>query len=495
MRPAADPSPIAVIDLGSNSIRLVVYDHLSRAPTTRYNERRLCALGREVTRTGSLGPVGQRRAIETLRRFVAIAEGMGCAEVDIVATAAVRSAVDREAFLTAAGRAVGRPVTLLSGQEEAGLSALGVACGFLAPRGVMGDLGGGSVELAPLPASSSSIPGVSIPVGALTVADAHAVDPARAERMVDEALSAAEEVARAAAGQPFYVVGGSWRALARARMAMVDAPLRVLHGYELSAAETITLGQSIARLDARSLARIPGVPRRRRETLAAAGLLLERVVRRLSPSVVVFSATGLREGRVFARLSPEERAADPLVVGARELGELEHRLPGIGEAMARWTCDLLPEEGVAERRLREAACHISDSAWREHPDTRAREAFFRTVQLPLPGVDHAERVFLAYTVFIRYEGQPDDPPIQRMLGLLPEASRQRAEILGRALSLGYRMSAGVPDLLAQSRIERRGQELALTAPSPVALADDEGLQGRLQTLAGTLGLARTRITS
>ena len=342
MRPVADPSPIAVIDLGSNSIRLVVYDHLSRAPTTRYNERRLCALGREVTRTGSLGPVGQRRAIETLRRFVAIAEGMGCAEIDIVATAAVRSAVDREAFLTAAGRAVGRPVALLSGQEEAGLSALGVACGFLAPRGVMGDLGGGSVELASLPAGSSSIAGVSIPVGALTVADVHAVDPARAERMVDEALSAADEVARAAAGQPFYVVGGSWRALARARMAMVDAPLRVLHGYELSAAETITLGQSIARLDTRSLARIPGVPRRRRETLAAAGLLLERVVRRLSPSVVVFSATGLREGRVFARLSPEERAADPLVVGARELGELEHRLPGIGEAMARWTCDLLP---------------------------------------------------------------------------------------------------------------------------------------------------------
>ncbi len=494
MRPVADPSPIAVIDLGSNSIRLVVYDHLSRAPTTRYNERRLCALGREVTRTGSLGPVGQRRAIETLRRFVAIAEGMGCAEIDIVATAAVRSAVDREAFLTAAGRAVGRPVALLSGQEEAGLSALGVACGFLAPRGVMGDLGGGSVELASLPAGSSSIAGVSIPVGALTVADVHAVDPARAERMVDEALSAADEVARAAAGQPFYVVGGSWRALARARMAMVDAPLRVLHGYELSAAETITLGQSIARLDTRSLAHIPGVPRRRRETLAAAGLLLERVVRRLSPSVVVFSATGLREGRVFARLSPEERAADPLVVGARELGELEHRLPGIGEAMARWTCDLLPGR-LDQRRLREAACHISDSAWREHPDTRAREAFFRTVQLPLLGVDHAERVFLAYTVFIRYEGQPDDPPIQRMLGLLPGASRQRAEILGRALSLGYRMSAGVPDLLAQSRIERHGQELALIAPSPVALGDDEALQGRLQALAGTLGLARTRITS
>lgn len=487
----ANGGPVAVVDLGSNSIRLVVYDALSRAPVSRFNEKKLCGLGRTVAGSGSLGEQGRSSAMASLRRFVAIARSMGCGKVDIVATAAVRGAADGAAFAKAAQEELGEPVSVLSGVEEARLGAFGVACGFEQPEGMSGDLGGGSVEFATVP-DPDSHPMVSLPVGALTLSAAMAEDRKAADRMVDAALAGQPWLAGACAGRTFHVVGGSWRALARARMAMLDAPLRAVHGYELTPREAVTLGRTIAGKKPAELAAIPGVPKRRAETMPAAALLFERVTRILRPARVMFSATGLREGRLYSLLDEQERVRDPLIAGAEELGGATNRLPGIGEAMLRWTDGILAEETPALRRLRHAACLLSDSAWREHPDSRAREAFHRLAQYPFLALTHAERVLLAFIIFVRYQGRRKDPAVRRLLTLLDEPAVRAGEIIGEALDLGYRLSGGVPGILDACRLRRDGGELLLQSGHPAVDPHDEALTARLGLLAEAVGAERVR---
>jgi exopolyphosphatase / guanosine-5'-triphosphate,3'-diphosphate pyrophosphatase len=482
--------PIAVVDLGSNSVRLVVYDGLSRAPMSRFNERRLCGLGREVARSGRLGSDGKACALESLKRFVTLAQGMGCGVIDVVATAAIRSASDGAAFVAAAAKEVGLPITVLSGPDEARFGALGVLCGFAKPEGMMGDLGGGSVEFAILPPDETT-PAHSLPLGALVLSESLRNGASATQRLIDEHLAAAPGLWATFRGRDFYVVGGSWRALARARMAIMDHPLRVVHGYTLSAAEAETLGATMARADPRELARMPGFPRRRIDTIPGAAMLLASAVRRLEPARVIFSATGLREGRLMALLDREDWGLDPLLVGATELGTSVNRMPGIGDAMDRWTAALFPGEPPAQTRLRRAICQIADTAWREHPETRAREAFLRLVQYPFLGLDHRERACLAYATFVRYEGARDDPTIRRVVQLLDPGDLAFAVCLGEALELGYRVSGGVPAILDACPIRIERDVLRLQARTPAIAIDDDGIRTRLKAVAAALGIART----
>lgn len=487
--------PVAVVDLGSNSIRLVVYERLARAPLPRFNERRFCGLGRELQTTGRLAAEAIGPALRTLRRYAFLARAAGCEPVDIVATQAVRAAADGQDLVAAVEAATGERVTVLSGEEEARTSAMGVRAGFPEPRGLVGDLGGGSIELARLwPGEAPGTP-ISLPIGALAVAEGLRRDRARCEAEIDARLERFPELRGAARGADFHPVGGSWRSLGRAHMALADTPLKVVHGLTLGAAEAIRLGRELAALDERERARLPGVSRRRLDLVPAGALLLERMVRLLEPERVVFSATGLREGRLFERLDPAERAVDPLLAGAADLGARDARSTAIGPALAAWTAPLFPAEPAAAARLREAACLVADTAWREHPETRARDAFFALAHYPFLGLDHAERAFLAYAVFCRYEGRRDDPAVARVVGLLDKAQRRRAEALGAALDLGFRLSGGVAPVLRACPVAIAGGTLRLGTDHPAVDPSDEAVRGRLDTLVACLGLDRAAFTS
>ena len=485
--------PFAVVDIGSNSIRLVVYERLCRAPIALFNEKSVCALGKGVAMTGKLGREEVDSALHALRRFAHIAKALRAGDMEYVATEAVRRADNGHEFLAEAERAAGRRILVLSGRDEAHAASMGVAYSFHQPAGVVGDLGGGSVDLSVVAPSGPGDTYGSLPIGTLPITRMLMEDRAATAEFIDTRLASVPWLAGAASGRSFYVVGGGWRALARIRLSMTDTPLKVVHDYRLAADEAITLGRSIVGLDAEELRTMPGMPGRRVDTARAAALLLERVVRRLEPDRVVFSAFGLREGRAFSRLTPEELALDPLLAGARDFGRSRSRLPEIGAAMGNWTASLFAGETLDQRRLRLAVCEVSDSAWREHPAFRAREAFYRLAQYPFIGIDHPERAFLAYAVFIRYEGSPDDLFIRPLLSLLTEPDCRRAELLGATLQLGYRISAAVPDLLETSWLKISGDELRLHLPAPDAAPDPEILKPRLRAVAKGLGLGRTKV--
>ncbi|MEX2009789.1 MAG: Ppx/GppA family phosphatase [Dongiaceae bacterium] len=476
---------LAVVDIGSNSIRLVVFDRPSRAPLPLFNEKVLCGLGRGLDAAGRLNAAGIEPALANLTRFVRLARAMAADRLDLLATAAVRDAVDGPAFVAEVERRCGVRVTVLSGGEEARLSALGVVCGIPDADGLAGDLGGGSLELVALDKGALGAH-ATLPLGPLRLAEATLGDRAQARAAIDRRLAAVDWLGDIR-GRGFYLVGGAWRTLARIHMGQIGYPLRVVHQYAIGRDQAEDLARVIAGLGGRSLANIPGLSGRRLETLPFAALLLQRVLEIARPERVVFSAFGLREGHVFSRLSPDEQREDPLVAACAELAD--HRFAPLGAALHDWVEPLFPADGPAERRLRLAICHLSDIAWREHPDYRAEQAFRRILHLPLAGIDHAQRAAAALAVAVRYGGDPEAPEVAVARGLLDSDQRRRAIALGRALRLAYSVSGATPDLLRRAGLGAADGRLTLRLPKGESAMFGDAVQRRLEALGRALDLA------
>ena len=389
-------APYAIVDIGSNSVRLVVYDQLGRAPLPRFNEKSLCRLGEGLAQTGAISADGFRRTVEALRRFRAIADAMGVAKIDVTGTEAIRRASNGPALAAAILAESGLEVRILSGAEEAGLAALGVISGFFRPTGTVGDMGGGSLEVSEALDDRVGDRWVSMRLGALPVEAMLAEGVSEAKRRIDAILQ--ENLPPALDRPVFYAVGGGWRALAKAHMEAVDAPVKVVQGYTLAASEARAFAKSLSRLSPAKLAATPGVQERRVRTLPAAAMVLDRVLKRLGPERIVFSALGLREGLLFSRLDKSEQYLDPLVEGAQLIGLPLARVPDFAPALVAWTAKLFSGETAADIRLRVAVCALSDIAWRDSQELRAEESFRRVLQFPFIGIDHPERAFLATAI-------------------------------------------------------------------------------------------------
>ena len=290
----------AIVDIGSNSVRMVVYDRLGRARLPRYIEKSLCRLGDGLAQTGAIAPEGFRRTVEALRRFRAIADAMGVSRIDVTATEAIRRASNGKELAAAITAASGLPVRILEGIEEAKFSALGVISGFFRPVGLVGDMGGGSLEVAEAIDDHVGEHWTSLPLGALPVEALLSQGTADAKRRIDALL--AEHLPVSLRQPVFYAVGGGWRSLAKIHMAMENAPVPVVHGYMLDTLDVRRFAKSLLKMSASKLANLPGIAERRQRTLPAAAMALDRVLKRLAPERVVFSALGLREGWLYAQL-------------------------------------------------------------------------------------------------------------------------------------------------------------------------------------------------
>jgi exopolyphosphatase/guanosine-5'-triphosphate,3'-diphosphate pyrophosphatase len=483
--------PYAIVDIGSNSVRLVVYDQLGRAPLPRFNEKSLCRLGEGLAQTGAINSDGFRRTVESLRRFRAIADAMGVAKIDVTGTEAIRRASNGPALAAAILAESGLKVRILSGAEEARFAALGVISGFFRPIGTVGDMGGGSLEVAEALDDRVGDRWVSMPLGALPVEAMLAEGASEAKRRIDAVLQ--ENLPPALDRPVFYAIGGGWRALAKAHMQAVDAPVKVVQGYSLGASEARAFAKSLLRLSPAKLAATPGVQERRARTLPAAAMVLDRVLKRLGAERIVFSALGLREGLLFSQLDKSEQYLDPLVEAAQLIGLPLARVPDFAPALVPWTAKLFSGETPADIRLRLAVCALSDIAWRDSQELRAEESFRRVLQFPFIGIDHPERAFVATAINSRYAGRLDAPWLSPAIGLLTSAARSRAQILGRAILLAYRFSGGVPAVLASARLHIEADCVRLEVAAAAHAPDSEVVGDRLKLLAAAIGVRRSEI--
>ncbi len=495
----SDPDPltaaerIGVIDLGSNSLRLVVFERLGAAVFPLFNEKVMCGLGRGISLTGRLNPEGVALALVNLRRFVAFARAIAVHHLAVLATAAVRDASDGEAFAAEVERQCRVQVKIIDGAEEARLSAVGVLAGIPDADGIVADLGGGSVELVRVGPGTPSAggtgqidEGISLPLGPLRLAEFG--DRAKGlSEMVERALAGAS-VLRAAAGKRLYLVGGAARAIARLHMEHSQYPLHIIHRYTISRREAEGFLDIIGRQSRKSLERITTISRRRLDLVPLAALVLRKLITHAGPQSVVFSALGLREGYAYGLVPTEERIPDPLIAGYMVVGRRQSRFRLDGDLLQQWTSPLFGDFSDAVRRRHRAACWLSDLAWSEHPDYRAKQAFIRSLTLPFAGSTHSDRVFVATALHARYGGSAEDPVKEPTQRLLDERATDEARTLGLALRLAYTLCAGSIELLAELGLGRSENTLALDVPSESSLFVGETVQRRLDAVARSLSL-------
>lgn len=481
-----DSRQAAVIDVGSNSVRLVIYRLDGRAIWTVFNEKALAGLGRDLPATGKLSPDGVDLAVATLRRFRTILEGWPQVAISVVGTAAVREAKDAPAFIDRVRREAGFEIRVLSGEEEAKYAALGVIAGQPDAQGVVGDLGGSSLELVRLDGSAE---GVTLPLGPFALGAPKTLNVDAVRRKIDAELTLAGPFRTA----EFQAVGGAWRNLALLHMAMADYPLRVAHQYQMSRSDAVDVARFVARQSKASLERMQGLSKKRLETLPYSALVLDALIERLGVERVVISAYGVREGLLLEGMDPSDRALDPLIEGCDALATARGAVNHLGLALEAWLAPAfsrLPRVmGEREPLLTAAACRLADLGARLHPDHRGELAFHQVLRAPIAGMSHAERAFLASAVFARHasaNGTPEPETISRVLG--PEG-RQRARALGAAVRLGSDLVGRNPGLLARSTLAFDGQVLKLTTdPQFADMLLGEQTAKRAQSLAAALKL-------
>jgi exopolyphosphatase/guanosine-5'-triphosphate,3'-diphosphate pyrophosphatase len=484
--PQAIHRNIAIVDIGSNSVRMVVYDGRTRAPVALFNEKEVCGLGIGLQQTGRLNPEGTASALQMVSRFVRLARAMNVGILDVLATAAVREAADGPAFVAALERRCDIKVTVLAGEEEARLAAMGVLCGTPGADGMVADLGGGSLELIALDHGRFAGLSTTFPLGVLRLFDASEGQRGVAETLIDRHFSTLDWWSRAK-GRPLYAVGGAWRALARLCIAQTGHPLHVLDNFTLQADEAVYLADLIGRQSFRSLDKVPGLSKKRQTHLPMAALLLNRVLHYAEPSRLVFSVYGLREGRFYQHLNPEARSWDPLLAACADMARTAGRFPEHGQEMLEWMAPLLSFETAHQKRLREAACLLSDVFWNEHPDYRAEQAFLRVFRLPFMGLDHKDRAMLALAIHARYGGDDGVSQAADARGLLSEEQQRRAQLIGTVLRLGHSLSGGVPGLLPTTQFDIEGNRVILTLPAddPAFIPDlSDRRYDRIAKLAG-----------
>ncbi|WP_421726756.1 Ppx/GppA family phosphatase [Bauldia sp.] len=477
--------------MGSNSVRLVVYERLSRIATPLFNEKDLCGLARGLEANKRLDPAAVAAALATMRRYRALCDQIGVARIHVLATAAPREASNGAEFVSAVEAIIDSPIQMLSGGEEARLTALGVISGIPAADGVAGDLGGGSLEVVDV-AGGAIGAGESFGLGGLRLQEASQGSMKKAEKIVAEALKKSEVLA-GGADRSFYAIGGTWRSLARLHMRQTGYPLNVTHQYTMDAGEALDFCQMVTRRDVESLDSIEVVSRNRRPLLAYGAAVLAQVIDVMRPEHIVMSALGVREGHLFDLLSQAEKKRDPLIVACEELAWLRSRSPRHAGELVPWTEQAFAaiglEETEEEARLRHAACLLGDVGWRVHPEYRGEQSLNLIAYAAFIGIDHPGRAYLALANFYRHEGLIDEALSPRIRELASTRYMERARALGAVLRTAYLISGAMPGVVGRTRLERRDDTLALVLPSDLAPLGGSRVARRLGQIAKTAGLS------
>ena len=472
--------PVGIIDIGSNSVRFVAYGGSERVPSTLFNEKVMAGLGRGLDESGRLSDKAMDAAIEALGRFRLLAREMKLKKLHAVATAAVRDASNGPDFLKRAVKAGIKP-ELISGEEEARLSALGVISAIPQARGVVADLGGGSLELIPVEGGKTG-PGVSLPIGVLRLGKRES-----AREVAATLKDGVPAVLRdAAEDSTLYLVGGSFRAFAQLDLQLTGHPLPIVHQHCLTPARVRELRQLVRSTSIEELRERVGVQSSRLQTLPAAAAVLDAACRVLSPRRIMVSAFGLREGILYDDLSVERKAEDPLLASALEVGERLGRFGDHGALLDQWIAPLFPDDSDYAARLRLAACLLADVAWNAHPDFRAEWAVDMGVHGNWVGIDSEGRAILGRALCSAFSG--DGGYDDDVGALVEQRVLDHADRWGRAIRLAQRLSGGTASLLRRTGIAVEGQRLVLRLEESDRSLFSDAVRKRFKQLGSALGL-------
>jgi len=492
---------LAVIDIGSNSVRLVIYDIFGSHFTPVYNEKILAGLGRDLRKTGCLSESGKHKCLAALVRFSHIISARGLPAPLVGATAALRVAEDAPDFVASILEETGLDISPISGKEEARLAALGLLSSNDRRSGIGADLGGASLELMRIDPSlkkdGAKVQGVSLPLGPFDAIGGNLADLTTrdyAVRIADLDAALANAPGYLDGEDILYLVGGAWRNLASVHQERINYPMRTLQGYRLSAAAAEKLAHWAWTEGKDELLNWSGMRKARAETLPYAGLMLERLLKRFSPKSVVISMVGLREGLVWNTLPEQIKARDALIDGCRDFARGFVQAQHFGPPLYRFLSPLLQAlpcgfGAEEDARLLQAACHLAGLGKNLHPDHRAETVFEIVLYSPISGLSHAERAFLSLSLFRTYTAKRTPPLAGLVDELLIEAQLHTAACIGEAIRLGIVVTGRTPSLLGDFELEVKGAELHLICQADRHAMITDQVHYRLAKLGKLLGLS------
>jgi exopolyphosphatase/guanosine-5'-triphosphate,3'-diphosphate pyrophosphatase len=467
---------------------MVIFDGAARSPAYFFNEKILCGLGAGFSETGRLNPEGKARAMVALKRFARLAEAAEVAPLLAVATAAVRDAVDGAEFRETVRRETGLEIRVIDGTEEARLSAQGVLLGWPGAEGLICDIGGSSMELAELKGNGQVGARATSDLGPLKIMGITGGKKALRAHIKAEVAKLAKDFEERS--DRLFLVGGSWRAIARIDMERRGYPLKVLHEYRMTPQGILDTIKYIGKTDLEALRASTGTSMERLRLVPHAAEVLRALVRKLKPREIAVSSYGIREGLLYEQMSEALRKRDPLIEAARHSEAQSARMPGFGRQLYRFVEPLFPHARADKKRLIRAACLLHDVSWRAHPDYRAEVCFDNATRANLGGMTHAERVYLGLALLHRYKssrtGTGFDPAL---LDLLPEAQVLEAEILGRAMRFGAMFAVANPSDHGTLTYRSKRKELILTLHTDAGRdLFGEVAQARFKALAAAMGV-------
>ena len=476
---------VGVIDVGSNSIRMVVFDGAARSPAYFFNEKILCGLGRDLVQTGRLHPDGRARALAAIRRFALLARDMTLTSLTMVATAAVREASDGPEFKAEVEAQTGLTMDIIPGDEEARLSAQGVLLGWPGARGLVCDLGGASMELAEV-GDNTVGRRVTSALGPFQLQEVKGGKAGLRKYIGTTLKSLRDQVG--AGHDALYLVGGSWRALGRLDMERRGYPLTVLHEYEMTPKSIRKTIDWLETQDLKKLRDRTGISPERILLVPLATVVLRQILTVFRPKQIFLSSYGIREGILFEQMPDALRARDPLIEACRHLEQANARLPGFGKRLYEFLMPLYRNVPTERLRLVKAACLLHDVNWRAHPDYRSESCFDTATRANLGGLDHKGRVYLGLALMNRYKASGADSRLTPLLKLLSEEEIRHAIMIGRAMRFGAMFSLGGPDAAGALQYYPRKKVLELVLLAERRELFGEVAEARFESLAKTLGV-------
>lgn len=478
---------LAVIDIGSNSVRLVVFSGRTRVPATIFNEKIMCGLGAEVGTTGAMGTKAIEAAMSTLKRFKALCDQMQVAETLAVATAAVRDAENGPDFVERVFNETGFEIDVIPGSEEGRLAGLGVLSGEPTATGIVGDLGGGSLELAQVQ-DGNVINTMSLPLGPLRLISRYGSDFKLIKRHLRREFQDIPWLV-GPRNNNLYMVGGAWRNLGKLMMREKFHPLPILHGFTVTKSDMVNYCKRISHMGAENIPFGADLAQRRREILPVAATILQELLTETKAANAIISAYGLREGLIFDKLPKSKQQMDPFIHTCRILADERCRFAEHAEVIFDWSRPLFKTVDISKQRtkLHMAICLLGDIAWRGHPDFRAEKAVESVLHGNFVGISHSERAFIAVALNQAYGAPIDAPHIVQILSLLRVKEITEARMMGAALRLAQRLSGGTVAALMVSQLRVTKKYLWLGVPSHYKDITNEVVEKRLLHLARLMG--------
>lgn len=478
----------AIIDIGSNTVRLVVYENRERAPYVVFNEKVFCGLGRGVAETGNMIDEAMELAEKTLKRFSMLIAKMGIEDPRIIATSAVRDAKNGQEFVERIKDYTGLSIEVIKGNEEARLSANGVICAVPHASGVMADLGGGSLELATIKDRNVNNE-CTLPIGPLRLQDQEGKWFDNPKRMVKKNLAEINWLSENK-GQKFYAVGGAWRSLARIHMDMIDYPHINMHNYIIPVNEIMSLAKKVSKMSLVEVYQYRGlISEKRAKIISLASLTLYHLLKNLKPSKFVVSGFGVREGVLYDGMSDEVRKQDPLIIGCHQVAEMTGRFPEHGQRLYNWINPLFDNESDEQKRLRLAICILSDVGWRGHPEYRADKVVGEVLYGRFGGINHWGVGLISMALYTCYGGSRQySDQVEVAASLINKYDLDYARKIGMALRLAQRLSAGTERGLKIAKLEVNEDTLLLRINREKKDITNDVVIKRLESLARSFDL-------